>query len=110
VSREGSLAYLRRRHPDIAAAFDDELRRRIVESSTLDGRTAELVMVAGYAVARHPRAFAIHCRRALAQGASPDDVRSAVMLVLGASTGLEPTVDALTWIDDVVTALDRPEP
>jgi alkylhydroperoxidase/carboxymuconolactone decarboxylase family protein YurZ len=79
----------------------DGLRAAVDRAGPLDARTRELVMLGGYTAARQPLAFKVHCRRALAAGATLEEARHAVLLTLGASAGLEPTVDALIWIDEV---------
>lgn len=98
-----SLGYLKERHPQIGDAYDSGLRHAIVSESGLAPAVRELVMLAGYTVAGHGRAFRLHCARALDSGATEADARDAVLLTLGASAGLESVVDALRWIDEVVS-------
>lgn len=97
-----SLAYLKENHPQIGDAFESGLRQAIEYESGLAPVVRELVMLAGYTVAGHGRAFRLHCARAFDSGATEADVRAAVLITLGASAGLEPVVDALRWIDEVV--------
>jgi alkylhydroperoxidase/carboxymuconolactone decarboxylase family protein YurZ len=96
------MAYLADRHPRIAEAFLHGVREAVDNAGPLDAKTRELVLLGAYTAARHPHAFKVHCRRALANGASPDEVRHAVLLTFGAPVPLEPVVDALLWCDDVI--------
>lgn len=96
---ESSADYLAKRHPAVHASFFEGMRAAVDAAGPLDDRTRELIMLAGYVVAGQPRAFQVHLRRALAAGASPEAVRHAVLVTLGASATLEQVVDALRWID-----------
>jgi 4-carboxymuconolactone decarboxylase len=98
-----SLEYLVARHPDVGTAFRDGVRASVDAAGPLDPRVRELVMLGAYTAARQPRAFRLHCGRALAAGASADEARHAVLMTLGASATLEMVVDALRWVDDVAS-------
>lgn len=102
-----SHEYLARRHPHVSEAFFDHLRPALEASGSLDKKTKELVMLAGYVVAGQPRAFSVHLRRALQAGADADQVRQTVLLTLGASATLEQVVNALWWVDQEFSETDE---
>jgi alkylhydroperoxidase/carboxymuconolactone decarboxylase family protein YurZ len=97
-----SMEYLLREHPGVATAFRDGVRAAVDAAGELAPRERELIMLGAYTAARQPRAFAVHCRRALQAGAERGQVHHAVLLTLGASATLEMVVDALQWADEVV--------
>jgi alkylhydroperoxidase/carboxymuconolactone decarboxylase family protein YurZ len=78
------------------------MRKVIGASGSLSARDQELILLAGFTVARQESGFKVHCKRALELGATSDDVRQAVVINLGATCAIEPVGDALGWIDDVV--------
>lgn len=101
AQRSNSMDYLVERHPEVGGAFRDGVRAAVDNAGPLDARTRELVLLGAYTAARQPIAFKVHCRRALAAGASVEAARHAVLMTFGAAAGLEPVVDALIWIDEV---------
>ena len=70
----------------------------------LDERTRELILLAGFTVARQEGGFKSHCRRALAAGATADEVRQAVVITLSNVASIEVVADALLWADEVIGA------
>lgn len=80
------------------------LRAAIGTAATLDAKTQELILLSGFLVARQESGFKAHCKRALENGASADDVRTAVLVNLGAVASIELVADALNWADDVLAA------
>jgi alkylhydroperoxidase/carboxymuconolactone decarboxylase family protein YurZ len=53
-------------------------------------------------VGRQEGGFKSHCRRALAAGATPEEVRQAVVITLSNVASIEVVADALLWVDEVV--------
>ena len=104
TGRLGSVDELRKRFPDVADGFQAGLRKAVDAAGPLDTRTRELILLAGYITARQSEGFKVHAGRALAAGATPEEVRHATVLVLGATAALEPVVDALIWADEVIAA------
>jgi alkylhydroperoxidase/carboxymuconolactone decarboxylase family protein YurZ len=100
--RRTSVDELRDAYPDVADAFF-ALRAAIERSSSLDRKTQELIMLAGYVVARQEGGFKTHAARALAHGASLDDIKTAVLVTLGATAAVEPVGIALRWADEVAS-------
>jgi alkylhydroperoxidase/carboxymuconolactone decarboxylase family protein YurZ len=80
------------------------LRDAIDASSALDAKTRELVVLAGFVVARQEAGFKAHARRALANGATADELRAAALVTLGAVASIEHVADAITWADEVAAA------
>ena len=86
-------------YPDVAAAYE-RLGGATQEWGPLDKKTRELVKL-GVAVGnRHEGSVHSHTRRALDSGASPDEVRQAVLLSL-TTIGFPSMIAALTWIEDI---------
>ncbi len=104
TARLGSVDEVRKRFPDVADGFQKGLRAAIDNAGPLDTRMRELILLAGYVTARQGEGFKTHAGRALAAGATPDEVRHATVLALGATAALEPVVDALIWADEVIAA------
>jgi alkylhydroperoxidase/carboxymuconolactone decarboxylase family protein YurZ len=80
------------------------LRRAIDEAGPLEPKYRELINIAAFTVARIEGGFRTHCGRALAAGATPDEVRQAVLLTFGSCMGVGPTADALRWADEVIAS------
>ncbi|GAW47887.1 carboxymuconolactone decarboxylase family protein [Nocardioides sp. PD653] len=95
------MEYLSERFPEVADAYRDQFRRTVELDGPLSPRIRELVLLGAYAATRQPRAFALHCERALRSGCDVDEVRQAVLLTLGASATLEWVVDALRSVDEI---------
>lgn len=104
TGRLGSVDELRKRFPDVADGFAGGLRKAVDGAGPLDTRTRELILLAGYVTGRQAEGFKTHAGRALAAGATPEEVRHATVLALGATAALEPVVDALIWADEVIEA------
>jgi alkylhydroperoxidase/carboxymuconolactone decarboxylase family protein YurZ len=104
TTRLGSVDELRKRFPDVAEGFQAAMRKAVDGAGPLDTRTRELILLAGYITGRQSEGFKTHASRALAAGATPEEVRHACVLVLGATAALEPVVDALIWADEVIAA------
>ena len=68
----------------------------------LDAKTRQLIQLAAAAVNRSEGAVHSHTRRALTAGASPEEIRHA-LLILTSTMGFPNVSAALTWVDDVLT-------
>jgi len=89
------------RFPRIFKSYS-ALGESISEKKALDDKTAELVKLgiaigAGYEGAVHS-----HTRRALAQGASEDEIIQCALMAITA-IGWPGAMAALSWIDDIIT-------
>ncbi len=75
-------------------------------SGPLDAKTRELVKLGLTIGARLEGATHSHVRKALATGATAEEIRHAAILAVS-TLGLPTTVMALTWVDDVLEARRR---
>jgi alkylhydroperoxidase/carboxymuconolactone decarboxylase family protein YurZ len=64
----------------------------------------ELILLGAFTVARQEGGFKAHCRRAVAAGATPAEVRQAVAVTMGNITSIEQVADALLWAEEVLEA------
>jgi alkylhydroperoxidase/carboxymuconolactone decarboxylase family protein YurZ len=92
----------RDRFPTVATALD-ELGRATEAAGPLDPRTQRLVKLGIAIGALAEGAVRSNVRKALEEGASPEDIQHAVMLAIS-TVGFPASVAALGWIDEV---LDR---
>lgn len=101
VAKRPSPVTLKASFPSVAEQFA-ALRASIVEAGSLEKKYQELIVIAGFVVSRQESGFKSHARRALDFGASPEDVKTAVVVNLGATASIEVVADALQWVEDVV--------
>ena len=92
----------RDRFPTVATALD-ELGRATQAVGPLDPRTQRLIKLGIAIGALAEGAVRSNVRKALEEGASPEDIQHAVMLAIS-TVGFPVSVAALGWIDEV---LDR---
>jgi AhpD family alkylhydroperoxidase len=87
-------------YPGVAAVYE-QLGEATQEWGPLEKKTRELVKL-GVAVGnRHEGAVHSHTRRALDAGATPDEIRHAVLLSL-TTIGFPNMIAAMTWVEDVL--------
>ena len=79
------------------------LQAAAVAGGPLDERTRELILLGAFTAARQEGGFKSHARRAMAAGASPEELRQAVAITMGNVTSIEVVADALLWVDEVVS-------
>lgn len=94
--------YLRAVAPDVADAFKG--MRGHIGKGPLDYETQEYVIIGGFALAGFEEPFRIHAGRMLDRGVPAENLRHAVLVLLGASSALFPVVRALKWLDAEVAA------
>jgi len=99
-----NLERLREVAPDVATAFRG-IREASDASGPLDPKQRELCLLAGFAATRNEGGFRVHCTRARQAGASDEEIRQVVLLMLGTSLGLVPVVEALSWAADEFSGL-----
>ena len=90
---------LRETAPAVADAFR-QLRVAADSYGTLDEKQIELILLAGFAATKNEGGFRVHCTRAVEAGATLVELEQLVILLLGTSLGLAPTVEALEWLHD----------
>ncbi len=88
------------RHPEFIHAVE-ELGTAIRQAGPLEDKIAHLVQLGAAATLRSEGAVHSHARRALESGATPEEVRHAVMLVTS-TIGFPNVAAALSWVDDVL--------
>ncbi len=92
----------RERYPGVAGALDG-LGRAADEAGPLDERTARLVKL-GLAIGVSAEgAVRSNTRRALAAGATPQEVRQVALLAI-TSVGFSAAIAGLGWVDEVLAA------
>jgi AhpD family alkylhydroperoxidase len=88
-------------NPDVMRAYE-AFGRACAEAGPLDARTRELVKLGLAIGGRLEGAVHSHTRRALAAGASADEIRHVVTLA-ASTVGFPTTIAAFTWVEDVLT-------
>ena len=90
---------LREIAPDVATAFRS-LRVAADAYGPLDAKQIELTLLAGFAATQNEGGFRVHCTRSVEAGATLAEIEQVVILLLGTSLGLAPTVRTLAWVHD----------
>ncbi len=75
----------------------EELRR----SGPIDKKTSHLIQLAASAAIQSEGATHSHARRALEAGATPDELRHAIILLIS-TVGFPRASAALSWVEDVI--------
>lgn len=91
---------LKQRYPEVMAALE-ALGVATRAQGPLDGTTAHLIGIAAAAAVGSEGAVHSHVRRALEAGASAEQVRHAVLLLVS-TIGFPRTAAAMAWVDDVI--------
>jgi AhpD family alkylhydroperoxidase len=91
---------LQRNYPEYMEAVN-RLGAAVETAGPLEAKTRQLIQLAAAAVNRSEGAVHSHTRRALAAGASPEEIRHA-LLILTSTMGFPNVSAALTWVEDVL--------
>ncbi len=91
---------LKRQYPDFIGALD-ELGKAVGEAGPLSEKTRNLIQLGAAAAIRSEGAVHSHARRALSAGATPEEIRHAVIAVTS-TIGFPNVVASLSWVGDVV--------
>lgn len=91
---------MRRRYPQLMQALEG-LGVATNNAGPLEEKTRHLVQLAAAAAVHSEGAVHSHVRRAREAGASPDEIRHALLLLVS-TIGFPTVVAALTWADDVL--------
>jgi alkylhydroperoxidase/carboxymuconolactone decarboxylase family protein YurZ len=102
-SFEEQREYFSQQFPAVREGFT-ALRDAVRGAGPLDMRTMELINTAIYACAHSEGGTKAHAVRAHAAGASPAEVRQAILLGLGLGMGWAHTQLALDWVRDAFEA------
>jgi len=100
---KGPLDLVRDVSGPVADAFAG-LRMAIAKSGPIDSKHCELITMGAFVAAANETGVRAHCARALAAGATPEEIHQAVLLTMGAATGIGAASNALVWTDAVIAA------
>ena len=105
MSRQPAEHYLnlKAQHGGLIAAVE-ALGTAARRAGPLDDKTVHLVQLGAAAAIRSHGSVHSHAIRALEAGATPDEVRHAV-IVLTSTIGFPTVAAALSWVDDVIGKL-----
>jgi AhpD family alkylhydroperoxidase len=78
-----------------------EMGKAAREAGPLEEKTAQLIQLAAASALRSEGAVHSHARRAREAGASPEEVRHAVILITS-TVGFPTASAALSWVEDVI--------
>jgi len=95
------LAQLQKQHKKLFAAVEG-LGKAVRQEGPIDEKTGHLIQLAAAATLRSEGAVHSHARRALEVGATPQEIRHAIILVTS-TIGFPNVVAALSWVDDVIS-------
>jgi alkylhydroperoxidase/carboxymuconolactone decarboxylase family protein YurZ len=88
------------KYPEVGKSYE-ALGKAVHAAGPLDEKTRALVKLSISVGAQREGAVHSHVRKALASGASPEEIRHAVLLALP-TLGLPAMMAALTWVEDVL--------
>jgi AhpD family alkylhydroperoxidase len=94
-----------RKYPQFMAALD-ALGEAAATAGPLSDKTRQLVQIGAAAAIRSEGAVHSHTRRALAAGATPEEVQHAVIAATS-TIGFPNVMAALSWVTDVTGANGR---
>ncbi len=104
MARKIPRNYLRLKEREGAfVAAVEALGHAAKQAGPLDPRTAQLIQLAAAAGIRSEGSVHSHVRRALDAGATPEEIRHAIIL-LTSTIGFPTVAAALSWADDVLKA------
>ncbi len=90
---------LQEQHPEYISAVS-ALGRAVRQEGPLDDKTVELIQMAAAAALKLEGSVHSHARRALEAGASPEEIRHA-LIVITSTAGYPTVASALSWIMDI---------
>ncbi len=79
----------------------DNLGKAAREAGPLDEKTARLIQLAAAAAVKSEGSVHSHAKRALAAGATPEEIQHALILITS-TIGFPNVSAALSWADDVL--------
>jgi AhpD family alkylhydroperoxidase len=91
---------MKENYPNLCAALE-ALGTTVREHGPLDVKTSHLIQLAAAASIRSEGSVHSHTRRAIEAGATPQEIRHAVIL-LTSTIGYPTVAAALSWVDDVL--------
>lgn len=91
---------IKKRYPDLFAAVES-LGETLKRQGPVEEKNAHLVQLAAAAAIRSEGAVHSHTRRALDAGASVEEIRHALLLLIS-TIGFPGVMAALSWAEDVI--------
>ena len=91
---------VQKRYPNVIVALEG-LGSAVRKAGPLDIKTGHLVQLAAAAGTRSEGSVHSHVRRAIEAGATPEEIRHA-MILLTSTIGYPAVAAALSWVDDVL--------
>jgi 4-carboxymuconolactone decarboxylase len=93
----------KKEYPDVARAYD-AMADSCHKQGPLDKKTRQLVKLGVAIGLASEGAVRSHARQALEGGASPEEVRHAVLLAL-TTAGFPTMIAAMKWVDEVISKM-----
>lgn len=90
---------IREQFPDLIEAYED--LGKATHNGPLEHKYVHLIKLAASAAVKSEGAVHSHTRKALEVGATPDEIRHAIVLLTN-TVGFANMMAALTWVDDVL--------
>lgn len=100
------MTYVREASPIVADYFE-RMRVAVENSGPIPEKFRELCLLAGAVGARNEQQVRLCIRRAAAKGVSAEEMRHAILLLLGLVQGLSPLVDTLGWLEQELSEQER---
>lgn len=88
------------KYKEVMNALDD-VGKAAKAAGPLDKKTSELIQLAAAATIRSEGSVHSHTRRALSAGASPEEIRHTIILLIS-TIGFPTVAAALSWVQDVL--------
>ena len=88
------------KHPRLKKALE-ELGKVLREEGPIDHKTAHLIQLAGAAGIHSEGSVHSHTRRALKAGATPEEIRHTLLLLVS-TIGYPTVAAALSWAEDIL--------
>lgn len=87
-------------YPKLSEALE-RLGKAVRQEGPIDAKTSHLIQLAAAASIRSEGSVHSHTKRALKAGATPEEIRHALILLVS-TIGFPTVAAALSWVDDVL--------
>jgi len=88
------------KHPRLQEALE-ALGKAVRQEGPIDAKTGHLIQLAAAASIRSEGSVHSHTRRALDAGATPEEIRHVLFLLIS-TIGFPTVAAALTWVEDIL--------
>jgi len=89
-----------KKYPEIFTAVE-QLGTTLRKAGPVDEKTAQLIQLAAAAASKSEGAVCSHARRALQAGASPEEIRHTLLLLVS-TIGFPQVMAALSWVEEIL--------